>query len=123
VTAPKLEPAQPLMPAERASELLDEAIYLRVLHFIDLDGLYAFEQELWGMLHEIGYEDDAVPDLAKALMDRALGRLPDESRRYVEVMPFANRNDSDDTPFGDCELCEEEARINAHKRTKRAASS
>lgn len=122
MTAPNVETGHPLMSPERASELLEEAIYLRVLHFIDLDGLYAFEQELWGMLHDIGYEEDAVPELAKALMDRALGRLPDESRRYVEVMPFANR--TDDMPFGDCELCEAEARINAaHKRTKRAAGS
>lgn len=123
MTAPKLETPQPLMSPERASELLEEAIYLRVLHFIDLDGLYAFEQELWGMLHEIGYEEDAVPDLAKALMDRALGRLPDESRRYVEVIPFANRRAGDDSPFGECELCEEEARVTAHKRTKHAARS
>jgi hypothetical protein len=112
------------MSPERANELLEEAIYMRVLHFIDLDGLYAFEEELWGMLHEIGYEGDEVPDLAKALMDRALGRLPNESRRYVEVMPFAARNGADGMAFGECALCEAEARINAaHKRTKRAAGS
>ena len=104
----------PLIAPDVASKLLEEVIYERVLSFVDLDGLYDFEQQLWLAVGESGIAEDEIPDRVKDMIDAALKKLLDEPRRYMT--------------FGvgdglDCELCEEEARINAaHKRTKRAAS-
>lgn len=104
----------PLIAPDVAGRLLEEVIYERVLSFIDLDGLYEFEQQLWLAVGESGIAEDEIPDRVKDMIDAALKKLVDEPRRYVT--------------FGigegfDCELCEEEARINAPKRTKRAAGS
>ncbi|HEX7839713.1 MAG TPA: hypothetical protein VF469_19695, partial [Kofleriaceae bacterium] len=48
-----------------------------------------------------GVTPDHAADLAKAMLDRALLRLPDDMRRYLRAASW---------PFQGCELCEEEAR-------------
>lgn len=109
---------QPLIAPDVASKLLDEVIYERVLSFIDLDGLYDFEQQLWLAVGESDIPEDEIPARVKDLIDAALKRLVDEPRRYMTFGLPAGLGDG-----FDCELCEQEARINAHKRTKRAAGS
>jgi len=105
---------KPLIAPDVASKLLDGIIYERVLSFVDLDGLYDFEQQLWQAVGESGIAEDEIADRVKDMIDNALKKLVDEPRRYIA--------------FGlgdgfDCDLCEDEARINAHKRTKRAEGS
>ena len=104
----------PLIAPDVAGKLLEEVIYERVLSFIDLDGLFEFEQQLWLALGESGIAEAEVGDRVKDMIDGALKKLIDEPRRYMTF----------DLADGfDCELCEEEARVNAaHKRTKRAAT-
>lgn len=69
----------PLMAPERASKLLDEIIYERVLSCIDVDGLLTFECELSCAFDECSIEGDAIAvDLAKEMIDRALHRVRDE---------------------------------------------
>jgi hypothetical protein len=48
-----------------------------------------------------GVSPDHAADLAKAMLDRALARIPDDLRRYLRAASW---------PFQGCELCEEEAR-------------
>ena len=98
----------PLLAPDKAGLLLDEVIYERVLAFIDLDGLFQFEQELWTAFDECGFSEEDVPDLVKALIDKALHRVPDDPRRYSDLPSFGPAE-----PFGDCELCEAEARMRA----------
>jgi hypothetical protein len=103
----------PLMQPDQASKLLDEVIYERVLSFVDLDGLFEFERELWCAYDEAGVADEVdVPQLVKAMIDRALMRVCDEPRRYMEFRPSF-----DPEPFGDCERCEQEAA--AAKKTRK----
>jgi hypothetical protein len=104
----------PLIAPDVAGKLLEEVIYERVLSFIDLDGLYEFEQQLWLAVGESGIAEDEVPARVKDMIDTALKKLIEEPRRY---MTFGMG-----TGF-DCELCEEEARMNVHKRTKHLARS
>ena len=104
----------PLLAPDVAGKLLEEVIYERVLSFIDLDGLHEFEQQLWLAVGESGIADAEVGDRVKELIDAALNKLIDEPRRYM-TLGIGNGFD--------CELCEEEARVNAHKRTKHAAGS
>ena len=92
----------PLLAPDKAGQLLDEVIYERVLGFIDLDGLFRFEQELWAAFDDCGFAEEVVPDLAKAMIDRALHRVPDDPRRYADIRAGL--------PFDDCELCEAELR-------------
>ena len=56
----------------------------RVIECIDLDALYRVEQSLTMLVGEIeGIPADRTCDLATAMVDRALLRLPDEVRRYL----------------------------------------
>ena len=87
---------------ELASKLLDEVLYERVLAFVHLPGLFAFEQELWFELQELGVAK--APDVAKAMVDAALARAIEDPRRYIDIKPFGM----------DCDLCDEEA----HERTR-----
>lgn len=105
---------QPLIAADVASKLLDEVIYERVLSFVDLDGLFDFEQQLWHAVRESGIAENEIADRVKDMVDAALKRLVDEPQRYMTLAAGDGF---------DCELCEEEARVNAHKRTKRAAGA
>jgi hypothetical protein len=78
-------------------------IYEQVIACIDLDELCALEQALTLVATEL---DDVGPDratdLARAMIDAALRRLPDDVRRYLD--------NGGEPPFGGCPLCEEEAR-------------
>jgi hypothetical protein len=85
-----------MMTPEHAGKLLDAVIYERVLEFIDVEGLHAFELELWLALQDVSGATDARQ--ARELIDRALARFRDDPRRVMS-----------DAPFGDCELYEEEA--------------
>ncbi|HTL35849.1 MAG TPA: hypothetical protein VL326_22120 [Kofleriaceae bacterium] len=102
----------PLLAPEQAGKLLEEVIYERVLSFVDLEGLFDFERELWCAYDEAGVADEEdVPALVKALIDRAIVRLCDEPRRYVDFSaPFQ--------PFPVCELCEQEANEAATAKRK-----
>lgn len=96
-----------MMTPEQASKLLDEVIYERVVRHIDVDGLHRFELELWLALQEVTGATDMVR--ARELIDRALVRFRDDPRRMIGA-----------SPFGDCELCEEEAMENARKKRRPA---
>lgn len=101
-----------LITPERATKLLDEIVFERVLGFVDLDGLYRFEQELWCALGECGLDDDEIAEEAKAMIDRALARIADDPRRYATFGPGPGEH-----PFGfDCPDCIEEARVNAKRK-------
>ena len=111
----------PLLAPAQASKLLEEVIYERVLDFIDLDGLFAFERELWCAYDDAGVADEAdVPKLVKAMIDRALLRFCEDPRRYIDFGPCAPFGSD---PFGDCELCEQEAsEANAAKKRNNRAT-
>jgi hypothetical protein len=100
--------------AQQASRLLDDVIYERVLAFVDLAALHRFELELWCSLGECGVADAEIADLAKQLIDRALARIPDDPRRYMDLRS--------EWP-AECELCDEEAAACARtpKRAKHRA--
>jgi hypothetical protein len=103
----------PLIAHDQASKLLDEVIYERVMSFIDLEGLFLFEQELWSAFDEAGCADDGdVPMRVKELIDRALMRFCDDPRRYLDFCGPTSAGS-----FDDCELCEQEAK-QAAKRGK-----
>lgn len=92
----------PALASGDASTLLDRLIYEQVVACIDLEELHALEQAIALLATEL---DDVGPDratdLARALVDAALRRLPDDLRRYL---------DAGGPPFDGCPLCEEEAR-------------
>ena len=94
--------ASPLLDPDQASDLLDLVVYEQVLGCIDLDELYHLEHSLAlsatgvpGITHQRGIE------LAKAMLDRAFRRLPDDIRTYLRAVEALACNG--------CELCEQEA--------------
>ena len=94
-------PGRPPLPDGEASILLDRLIYEQVVACIDLDELYALEQALTLLAAELdGVDPNRPADLARAMLDAALRRLPDDLRRYL---------DAGGPPFDGCPLCEEEA--------------
>ncbi len=100
---PPTPTAPPELAAGDATTLLDRLIYEQVIACIDLDELYALEQALTLVAADLdGVGPDRAADLARAMLDAALRRLPDDVRRYLDdvggLLP------------GDCPLCEEEAR-------------
>jgi hypothetical protein len=92
----------PALAAGDASTLLDRLIYEQVVACIDLEELHALEQAITLLSTEL---DDVGPDratdLARAMVDAALRRLPDDLRRYLDA--------GGGPPFDGCPLCEEEA--------------
>lgn len=93
----------PALASGDASTLLDRLIYEQVVACIDLDELSALEQAITLLAAEIdGVGPDRAADLARAMLDAALRRLPDDLRRYLD--------DGVGLPFGGCPLCEEEFR-------------
>jgi hypothetical protein len=117
----------PLLTPVQAAVLLDQVIYEQVLECVDLDALYHVAQSLDSMIGELnGIPDDHVGELARAILDRAILRLPDDLRGYLRVSQYAARDA--------CFLCEEEARqrhagevptvtaTGSHRRVKRPAS-
>jgi hypothetical protein len=99
---PPAPAAPPALAAGDAATLLDRMVYEQVVACIDLDELHALEQAITLLATEL---DDVGPDratdLARAMVDAALRRLPDDLRRYL---------DAGGPPFDGCPLCEEEAR-------------
>lgn len=97
----------PLVTPAQAASLLDEVIYEQVVECIDLDALYRLEHSLTLLVGELdGIADDRVCETAKAMLDRALRRLPDDVWRYLRA--------GDPPPFEGCPLCEEDPRPGAH---------
>jgi hypothetical protein len=93
-SAPLLAPAQ-------AAILLDQVIYEQVVECIDLDALYRLEQSLIMIVADFEGDAGRAGDVAKAIIDRALLRIPDDVRSYLHAMAGP--------PFAGCELCDEEA--------------
>ena len=68
----------------QAARLLDEVIYEQVVECIDLDALCRLEHSLTLLVGELdGISDDRVCETAKAMLNRALRRLPDDVWRYL----------------------------------------
>jgi hypothetical protein len=99
----------PLLAPEHASKLLEDVLYERVLGCVDLEALFMIELDLWVALAErdAADENDAKP-IAKAMIDRALLRLPDEERRYAAIRPFGS----------ECLNCEEEILETANRKKR-----
>ena len=93
-SAPLLAPAQ-------AAILLDQVIYEQVLECVDIDALHRLEQSLTMIVADFEGDADRAGDVAKAIIDRALLRIPDDVRSYLHALAGP--------PFDDCELCAEEA--------------
>ena len=56
---------------------------------VDLDALYDLEQSLTMLVGDLdGVSPDRAADLAKAMLDLALARLPDDLRHYLRAQPF-----------------------------------
>jgi hypothetical protein len=69
----------PLLAPDKASKLLDEIIYERVLACIDVDALLHFECELSCAFAECRFDGAAgSSELAREMIDRALHRVRDE---------------------------------------------
>jgi hypothetical protein len=82
---PSAPPPSPLT-ASQVADLLDHVVYEQVLMCIDLDALHDLEQSLTMLAGDIdGVSPDHAADLAKAMLDRALRRLPDDMRRYLRA--------------------------------------
>jgi len=76
-------------------------IYEQVLDCVDLDALYQLEQSLTMIVADFEDDSDRACDVAKAIIDRALLRLPDDLRSYLHAIAGP--------PFDDCELFDEDA--------------
>jgi hypothetical protein len=80
------EQPTPLVTPAQAASLLDEVIYEQVVECIDLDALYRLEHSLTLLVGELdGIADDRVCKTAKAMLARALRRLPDDVWRYLRA--------------------------------------
>jgi hypothetical protein len=90
----------PLLAPHQAAVLLDQVLYEQVLACIDLEALYQLEQSLTMTVADFEGDGDRAADLAKALVDRALLRIPDDVRRYLHALGHP--------PFAGCELCDEQ---------------
>jgi len=98
----KVNPA--LLTAAQAGSLLDQVIFEQVLECIDLDALFRVEQSFIMIVGELdGIADDHAGDqieqTARAMVDRALRRLPDNLRAYLSAAAW---------PPPGCKLCEAE---------------
>jgi len=93
--------SQPPLAAEQAATLLDRLVYEQVLACIDLDELYRLEQSIALLAGELdGIGEKQATELARAMLDGALARLPGDVRRYLRAEWI---------DLTDCPLCEEEA--------------
>jgi hypothetical protein len=105
VIAPKAD--TPLMSPEQAAKVLERVIYEQVASCIDFELLQTTEHELCFALFDVGVDTDDVQALAAQLIDVALDQLKRDARRTIDVRS---------SPFPDCDLCEEEARVH-HARS------
>lgn len=95
--------AAALLTPAQAAALLDQVVYEQILECVDLEALYHVAQSLDTMIGEIeGVASEQVGELARAIIDRAVLRLPDDLRGYLRVSEWAARED--------CVLCQAEAR-------------
>lgn len=80
----------PLIPANRAAELLEELLFYRVCEHIDVPGLQGLEAELWTTMIELDIDFAGQSPMAQAreLISRAL-------RRFIEdpIRVFTEGND------------------------------
>lgn len=77
----------PLIPANRAGELLDEMLFDRVIEHIDIAGLQRLEAELWTTLIDLDIDLGGASPMAqaRALITRALQRFIDDPVRAAFV--------------------------------------
>jgi hypothetical protein len=113
--APDPAASPPLLAPHQAAVLLDQVIYEQVLACVDLDAMYQLEQSLTMTVADFEGDGDRAADLAKALVDRALLRIPDDVRRYLHAV-------SGPSPFAGCELCDDEADQAARSTGKRRST-
>ena len=96
----------PLLPPVRAAQLLDDVIFSRIAELIDLPRLYDLEALLALQIEGMGLDAEAARATAKAMVDRALVRFAQTSRRWVRRAPPAIFDeDEDDDDDDDCEIC------------------
>jgi hypothetical protein len=72
--------------AEYASAVLDQLVYELVLDCIDLKKLYGLEEQLAmaiGQTDKLG--EDAMMEISRAMIGKAIRRIPDDHRQYVKV--------------------------------------
>jgi hypothetical protein len=124
----KPPPQPPLLGPAQAQTLLDQVIYEQVLECIDLDALCRLEQSsssvmasaansstirgtsfaplamMAGELEGVG--PDKAGDMATAMLDRALLRLPADVRSYLRLAGLLSSASG-------CALCDEETRPGA----------
>jgi hypothetical protein len=100
--APPPTGATPLLAPHQAEVLLDQVIYEQVLECIDLDAVHQLEQSLTMIVADFEADGTRAGDVAKAIIDRALLRIPDDVRSYLHAISGP--------PFAGCELCEEDTR-------------
>jgi len=78
-------PAPPLG-AGQVADLLDELIFEQIIECVDLDALCRVERRITMLVGEVeGVPDDRIGELTTALLDRALLRLPNDVRRYLQA--------------------------------------
>jgi hypothetical protein len=100
-------PNPPLLTPAQATNLLEQVLFEQVLECLDLDAIYRLEQSLTMLVGEIdGVAEDKAADTAKAMLDRALLRVPDNVRTYLNASSWLGSG---------CVLCEEEARDREQK--------
>jgi hypothetical protein len=94
------QPGAPLCSPAQAAVLLDEVIYEQVLECVDLAALHRLEQSLATVISDLdGPDSGRGTELATAMLDRALGRLPGELRGYLAAARW---------PFEGCALCDDD---------------
>jgi len=105
VTA-KLQPAEPaLLTPTQASQLLEQVMFEHIFECVNLDAIYRLEHSMIMMLCELeGIGEPQAIEAVRAMIDRALLRLPGATRDYLNAASW---------PLPGCELCEEEAEANA----------
>ena len=101
-TPPGVPALPPLVSPAQAAVLLDQVIYERVLDCVDVDALVQLEHMLALQIEELdGVDDERAGALARAIVERAVLRLPDDLVRFLRVAAVLSV---------DCEICEDEAR-------------
>ena len=97
----KPPPQPPLLGPAQAQTLLDQVVYEQVIECIDLDALGRLEQSLLMMVADLeGVPDDKAGEIATAMLDRALARVPADVRSYLRLAGLLSASG--------CALCDEE---------------
>ena len=79
--------ARELYATEAKIGAITECMYRHVFDAIDFDAIFRLEQTLWGLLSEVGIEDD-VGDLADKIIRDAIVRAANDPDRNVSDVPF-----------------------------------